>query len=93
MNAKFCSIEAASVIKPGDLVRIKTGYLASNTAVVLRVERAESVFSPINGWYSGAALRLTTDLGPIHHFCLDPEQPVQEAGWVPAEELGQFASK
>jgi hypothetical protein len=91
---KHLSIENARTIKPGDMVNVVLGDEAGCTALVFGILRETyNTFSPINGWYGGSALVLLTDFGPMHHYRLDPENPVAVAGYLTDAELADVASK
>ena len=84
----FLSIETAKTIAVGDLVRIKDGYLAGNTAIVTSVgEASNCTAAPCYGWWFGPAITFQTDLGPVFHFALDKDQPIEVKHWVTKEQL------
>lgn len=85
---EFLSVENAKSIEVGDLIRIKDGYLAGNTAIVTSVgEPSNFTAAPAYEWWFGPAITFQTDLGPVLHFALDKDQPIEVKQWVTKEQL------
>ena len=86
-DTQFVSIEEARTIKPGDLVAVERGPLASNTAIVLEVlQESTNTFAPTSGWLGGPAVRFKTDLGRVDHYQLRLT-PVVQKGWLSPSEV------